>query len=903
MPMGRLAFFFTDLEGSTKQWEAHPELMHLAVSRHDELMVESIERWNGIVFSTGGDGFVAVFSRVADAVAAGVELQRAILDEPWPAPLVIKARMAVHVGVANLRGANYFGAVVNRTARIMATGHGGQLLLSDEAHNECPDANVIDLGIHYLKDLSAPERVWQVAIDGLDAEFPPLRSLDRQRADLPIQLSGFVGRSREIGEVLELLETNRLVTLRGLGGIGKTRLSLQVAAEAVGQSVDSVRFVALSPLADSASLPFHVLKTLGLSQPAGQTPAETIATSIGASSTLIVFDNCEHLDGAVPTLTVELLGACPKLRILATSRNALGVAGERVYAIEALPTGARDSPAEQIFIARAQAANASVDFSGDREAVVSRICRRLDGIPLAIELAAARVRSMPPEEIERHLDERFRLLRGTKGFDERHRVLYDTLEWSYQHLEPELQVLLRRLSVFAGHFTAADALDVVGDDDHDLLMISDQLDELVDHSFVIADVSAEVAEYRLLDTVREFGAVALGDEREPLRAGHAQHYASLSRRLFEQMLSPLEGAAVQQRNRVHNDIRAAYMWSRAHQRVDLVADFVARAAIDVMMHGRIEVAVWATEAVENLDLSSLSVADRCCLYQTAACLEINEGRAERARELVGRAETLSLELDPTDLPAELVGGSSVCFFLGQLADGDAIAERLANRLAEVGPSPALAITIVSRSAIHGYWNRPDTALEFAQVALTMIAADDVPTWRTLAEWQVARYSDLDPIDLADRVTRYRDRFLQVHNSFLAATATRQLVGLESARQTAQSRAMADAVEGIAKLSMADPREAIGWMMQSAILLLRAGHHRPALTILGWERVNRVAPVHPDQLSAIGRMMPAVDEALDAASIAEATSQLTSGTLRDAVDFTRAALIEASRTAAATPVAS
>ena len=559
-----------------------------------------------------------------------------------------------------------------------------------------------------------------------------------------------------------------------------------------------------------------------------------------------------------------------------------------------------DSPAEQMFIARAQAANASADFSGDREAVVSRICRRLDGIPLAIELAAARVRSMSPEEIERHLDERFRLLRSTKGFDERHRVLYDTLEWSYQHLEPELQLLLRRLSVFAGQFTAADALDVVGDVDHDLLMISDQLDELVDHSLVIVDVSADVAEYRLLDTVREFGAAALGDERAPLHAVHAQHYASLSRRLLEQMFSPLEGAAVQQRNRVHDDIRAAYMWSRAHQRVDLIADFVARSAIDVMMHGRIEVAVWATEAVENLDLSSLTIADRCCLYQTAACLEINEGRADRASDLLGRAEALSLELAPADLPADLVGGGSVCFFLGQLAEGDAMAERLTHRLAELGPSSALAVNMISRSAIHGYWNRPDSALELARTALAMIAEDDVPTWRTLGEWQVARYSGLDPIELADRVTEYRDRFLQVRNSFLAATASRHLTGLESERQSAQSRAMANAVEGIAKLSMADPREAIGWMMQSAILLLRAGHHRPALTIIGWERLNRVAPVHPDQLAAIERSMPAVEATLGDAGMAEATAALTSATLRDAIDFTRAALIEASQAGTATP---
>ncbi|MEO8267672.1 MAG: adenylate/guanylate cyclase domain-containing protein [Ilumatobacteraceae bacterium] len=899
MPTGRLAFLFTDLEASTRQWEAEPELMHVAVSRHDELMVRLIEHNDGVVFSTAGDGFVAVFAHTTDAIATAIELQWALADEPWASPITIRARMGIHVGFANLRGTNYFGSVVNRAARIMSTGHGGQVLLSDDARADGPSTAVIDLGLHYLKDLSTPEHVWQVSIDGLPKEFPPLRSLDRMRANLPTQLSGFVGRSGEIVDVLELLETSRLVTLRGLGGIGKTRLSLQIAAEAVGQSVDVVRFVALSPLTDGASLPFHVLKALGLTQPAGQTPVETIATSIGSSSTLLVFDNCEHLDTAVPALTTELLGACEHLRILATSRIALGVVGERVYAIEALPTGSSDSPAEQMFTSRAQSANANIDLSGPREAVVSRICRRLDGIPLAIELAAARVRSMTPEEIERHLDERFRLLRSTKGFDERHRVLYDTLEWSYQHLDPPLQVLLRRLSVFAGHFTAADALAIVGDD-NDLLTVSDQLDELVDHSLVIVDVSADVAEYRLLDTVRDFGDAALGDERESRRARHAHHFASLSRHLYCEMLSPAEAEAVQHRNRADDDIRAAYMWSRANDRVDLVADLVARAAIDVLMHGRIEVAVWATEAVERLDLDALSIADQCCLHQAAACLEINEGRVDRARELVSRAEALSLGLTPDEIPVDLVGGSSVCFFLGELVDGDAIAQRLSARLAPLGMSTALGVTLVSRSAIHSYSNRPESALEFAQQALGMLAPDDVPTWRTLAEWQVARHSNLDPIELSERVTLYRDRFAHVRNLFLAATATRQLVGLESARASAQSHAMADAVEGMAKLSMADPREAIGWMMQSAILLLRAGHHRAGLTIIGWEQRNRVTPVHPDQLLAIERLMPATRASLGDDGVTTATGALNSKTLRAAIDFTSGALMDASRATANSP---
>src|SRR3954447_3084496 len=856
LPVGRVAFLFTDLEGSTRQWEVEPELMHSAVSRHDQLMVESIARWNGSVFSTAGDSFAAVFPQAVDAVSGALEVQRRLADEPWPAPIEIKARMAVHVGTANVRAGNYFGSSVNRTARIMATGHGGQLLLSDDARGSCPDVAVVDLGIHHLKDLSTPEHVWQVTAEGLETEFPPLKSLDRKRAHLPIQLSGFVGRAREIAEVLGLLGSHRLVTLRGLGGIGKTRLSLQVAAEASGQLADAVHFVPLSPLTDDASLPFYVLKAFGLTQPTGQTPAETIAASVGSNSTLVVFDNCEHLDGAVPELSVELLGACPNLSILATSREALGVAGEQVYAIHALATGTRDSPADQMFIGRAQAANSAIDLGGAREAVVSRICSRLDGMPLAIELPPAPHPAMPPEEIEKHLDERFRLLRSTKGFDRRHRVLYDTLEWSYQHLQPELQHLLGRLSVFAGKFDAADALGVVGDADDDLLTISDRLDELVDHSLIIVDTSTDHAEYRLLDTVRDFGDFALGDERETLRDRHAEHFARLSRHLNEQMLSPHEAEAVLHRNRAHDNIRAAFMRGRAQRRVDLVADIVARATFDVIWHGRIEAALWAAEAVDQLDLSSLNVADRCCLYHTAACLDMAEGRVDRARDLIRRAEALTAELSDDELPADLVGGSSVCFFLGLLADGDAISEHLCERLSTVGPSTALAMSIISRSSIHGYWNRPDSARELAEAALEMLGTDDVPTWRTLAEWQIARYSGLDPMELSDRVSRYRDRFVAVHNTFLAATAARQLVGLASARATAQSQMLADAVEGMATISLADPREAIGWMMQSGILLLRSHHYGPALAIIGWEQHHRVTPVHPDQLNAVQLLMPA-----------------------------------------------
>src|SRR6185436_11470395 len=284
--------------------------------------------------------------------------------------------------------------------------------------------------------------------------------------------------------------------------------------------------------------------------------------------------------------------------------------------------------------------------------------------------------------------------------------------------------------------------------------------------------------------------------------------------------------AVQHRNRAHDNIRAAYLRSRAQGRVELVTDIVARAAFDVIFHGRIEAALWAADAVDKLDVSSLGIADRCCMYQTAACLDMAEGHVDRARLLIMRAEELSLELPSDELPAELVGGSSVCFFLGLLADGDAIAQRLGDRLAAHGPSIALAMTIVTRSSIHGYWNRPDSARQLAETALEMLGTDDAPTWRTLAEWQVARYSDLDPIELSDRVAHYRDRFVAVHNLFLAATAARQLVGLASARATAQSQALADAVEGMATTSLADPREAIGWMMQSAILLLRSGHYSP-----------------------------------------------------------------------------
>jgi class 3 adenylate cyclase len=486
LPTGTITFLMTDVEGSTKLADNHPAAMQEALARHDALAGEIVGGHGGTVVKSRGEGdsLFCVFALASDAVGAALALQQAYQAEPWPAPVApLRVRMGLHTGDATLRDGDYFGGTVNRCARLRAVGHGGQVLLSQTTYELVRDAlpggaGVKDLGTHGLRDLNRAEQIYQLLHPLLPADFPPLRSQENLPNNLPIQTTSFVGREREIAEVKALLGRTRLLTLTGSGGAGKTRLSLQVAADLLDQYADGVWLAELAPLTDPNLVPQTVAQVLGVREEPGRTITQTLVDYLRPKKLLLLLDNCEHLLTACAQLADTLLRACPDLRILASSREGLNIAGETTYRIPSLslpPVGAGQSvpstpeslsqyEAVRLFIERAQSAQPSFTVTNQNAPAVAQLCYRLDGIPLAIELAAARVRALPVEQIAARLDDRFRLLTGgSRTALPRQQTLRALIDWSYDLLSPEEQTLLRRLSVFAGGWTLEAAEAVCAD--------------------------------------------------------------------------------------------------------------------------------------------------------------------------------------------------------------------------------------------------------------------------------------------------------------------------------------------------------------------------------------------------------------------------------------------------------
>ncbi len=519
--------------------------MEVALARHDTLLKQVFVRFSGFTFATGGDGFAVAFAEASDALAAAQEAQLALRAAELPA-----VRMAIHTGVAQERDGDYFGPEVNRAARILAIGHGGQVLLSEATRDDVERAPLRDLGEHRLRDLSRPERVYQLLIDGVENEFPPLRSLDRLPTNLPMQSTRFVGRTDDLERVTAAIDQARLVTLTGMGGVGKTRLALQVAADLTPTYRDGSWIVELGNVTDPANVPEAIRAVLGVKQQADRSTTASIAEYLTTRSMLLVLDNCEHVVAAAAELVEHILASSGASRILATSREGLAVAGERVIAIAPLRTpslddgdSALESDAVRLFLDRAADARDQFRVGPEDLVVLSRVCRRLEGIPLALELAAARVRSLTVVEVLEHLDQRFALLSaGRRNAPDRQQTLRSAIDWSYDLLDPSEQVVLRRLSVFTGGFDLDAARAVVADRDvaaHDVL---DLLDQLVSKSLITADVGKTATRYRLLDTIADYGweKLVAAEENKALIGRHASYYADLSERAGRGLRGPDE---------------------------------------------------------------------------------------------------------------------------------------------------------------------------------------------------------------------------------------------------------------------------------------------------------------------------------------------------------------------------
>ena len=470
-PSGVVTFLFTDVEGSTRRWENDADEMRAALAAHDEVLRSAIEAQGGFMFKHTGDGVCAAFASPTGAVDAAVAAQQ---------KLELPVRMGIATGEAELREGDYFGAVLNRAARVMAAGHGGQILLADSTAVLLSGVDLVDLGPRRLRDLPAPVGVFQVRAPGLRTDFPPLRTFDPTPGNLRPAVTSFIGREAEVTEVQAVVRAHRLVTLTGVGGVGKTRLALEVPAQLADEFPDGVWVFELAAVTDPAAVPDAAAAVLGITQQPGKSVSESIAAALEGRLRLLVFDNCEHIRDAAADLIEAILAHSATVRVLATSREGLGVADEQLWPVPSLDVDAGiDSAAVSLFVERARSVAPRFSLAKDDEAgAVVEICRRLDGIPLAIELAASRMASMTAIEVRDRLDQRFRLLVGSRRGLARHQTLRHAVAWSYDLLDDTEKALLTRSSVFSGGFDLQSACAVAESGDVDEYAILDRLDAL-----------------------------------------------------------------------------------------------------------------------------------------------------------------------------------------------------------------------------------------------------------------------------------------------------------------------------------------------------------------------------------------------------------------------------------------
>ncbi len=578
--MAVTTFLFTDIEGSTRLWETHPGAMHAALAAHDETTTKTIDAHGGSVVKHMGDGAIAAFPTAGDAIDAAIALQTALADQVHPDVGALRVRMGIHSGEVEARDGDYFGPTLNRTARLMAAGHGGQVLVSLVTERLAGDrTDLVDLGEHRLRDLSRPERIFQVASD---TGFPPLRTLDRAPNNLPVFATSFVGRHREFDEVAALLRANRLVTLTGVGGAGKTRLSLQVAADAANHFHGGVWFVPLAAVTDPDAVDGAMAEALGVGQEPGKPLRDSVLDHLADRTALLVVDNCEHLIDAAAEVVEEVLGRAPDVKVIATSRELLGVPGEVAYGLRSMrlpgrsetvtPATLAEFDAVQLFTERAAATKPDFRVDADNAEAILEVCRRLDGMPLALELAAARIRTFPPAKLADLLDQRFRLLTGgARTALPRQQTLAATIEWSYRLLDDQERTLLRRLSAFQSGFTFDAVTDVCATDPIAEFDVVELLPSLVDKSLVVADDSDDEPRYRLLETIRQFARDLFEDthEADAVRLRHAEFFDRFAWAAKPHLRGPDEARWWRRIDDELDNLRQAMTWSIEHDQAAL----------------------------------------------------------------------------------------------------------------------------------------------------------------------------------------------------------------------------------------------------------------------------------------------------------------------------------------------
>jgi predicted ATPase/class 3 adenylate cyclase len=825
------AFLFTDIEGSTQLWQDHSEAMAKALALHDAALQGAVESAGGTVFKHTGDGIAARLTSADAAVEAAVTIQRQLREVDWPATGALRVRIGIHVGEAVQRDGDWFGTSLNTTARLMGAGHGGQILVSGsawKAASETTKWHVIELGTHRLRDLAEPMTVWQVAADGLDDDFPPLRTLDAYASNLPRNLASFVGRDDLVGEAVQDLQASRIVTLTGLGGIGKTRLSQQIGATTLPTYPDGVWFIDLSSVSRAEEVAPSVGRVLRVRPRTTEPIATTIADSLRDSHMLIIPDNCEQVTDGAADVVEAVTATAPSVRFLATSREALGVDGELVIPLPGLD----DAAAVALFEERAQATGSGYELGEDR-ATVAELCRRLDGLPLAIELAAARTRSMRPAEILDRIDQRFRFLRGTKRTTERHQTLRAMLDWSYDLLDQDERSLFERLAVFVGPFDLATAEQISSDDDLDGFDIAPLLDQLISRSLLSVLVDSEPTRYRMMETVRQYAAERLNASPllDPMVDRHTKHYIRRARTLGAEMEDgAVAGSQVEVTSDIDN-INAAISRLGTLGRHEEKMQAVSGLSLYWLTQGAQTARLRYEELVTDREL--LSPPARFSLLLEAASINCEHGFVSRAVELLDLAAGVHNEHDVPLNALYYYATATAAEFDGRTADVLAAYEQGA-QLAVEEDNSFVGTALRQRVAL----SLAETDLDAAQAIVTQVIADAIADGM---EMFVATGQMLDGLvkmmrgdtaaadkSFTEAIAINDSAVYQIDLVAAAGTAATHLrAGLPDALSLAKAAVQAEAVQD----AMPTMKVASAWAV--ALCWLSSSRVEDAARVLGW----------------------------------------------------------------------
>ena len=733
LPTGAVTFAFTDIEGSTSRWERDRAAMQEAVRRHDAILRTAITEHRGHVFKTIGDAFCAAFRCPEDAVAAMLSAQQALAAEDFSAVEGLRVRMALHTGTTDERDGDYFGPVLNRVARLLGVAHGGQVLISGDTAELTngaisPQGTLRDLGFAQLKDLASPEHVWQLDITGLPSEFPPLRSLDALPNNLPLQRTSFVGREQDVSEVKALLDRHRLLTLVGSGGVGKTRLAIQLGADLLDRYPDGVWFVDLAPIGDPELVASVAAQTLGMSQRQGQRVDEALPQWLKRKKLLLIFDNCEHVLETVAALA-DGFGTAKDVRIVATSRQPLEISGETVHRLPSLavPPDAAGLTADEalrygaiaLFVDRANGVDTRFALSDDAAPVVAEICRRLDGIALAIELAAARVKVLSIPNLAQRLNDRFKLLTGgSRDALPRQKTLHALIDWSYDLLEPQEQLLFARLGVFAGGFglEAATQICAVLIAHIDIL---DLLASLTDKSLVVADTSGEHERYSLLESTRAYALEKLtaAGAHEQFARRHAEYFRDQAQAADERydMVSTAEWLAGVEPEL--DNYRAALEWALKGGRDPVLGGAVAGALGNLWFYGglAVEGRYWIELAQTGLD-ESMHPQVGARMWRSLGVLSNGKRMHDAAQRALALSESVGDEKGQAFALSPLA--FSLCQ-MGRVEEADEVNARALAAMRTLGSKKGVATCFNVQAAIQ--LDRGDVAAARESYALALAA--------------------------------------------------------------------------------------------------------------------------------------------------------------------------------------